>query len=196
MSLTDIGVEFDAYGIGEVLRRHRLRVPENQRAYAWKDEHVQTLFEDLAAAYDKRPAPYFLGTIVLTGEGREILDVADGQQRLATTSILLSAIRDYLYTKGDAAKRASDKYTNEYLVKYDEFSNDDIPQLQLGVDDNDLFLRAIISHPNSDQRIKIISKSSETGSAARLLAAAVLARKFVKDMVAKYSEKGRDCAFI
>ena len=39
-------------------------------------------------------APYFLGTVVLTHGNAGRLEVADGQQRLATTSILIAAIRD------------------------------------------------------------------------------------------------------
>ena len=37
---------------------------------------------------------YFLGIIVLTTTPKGILEVADGQQRLATTTIVLAAIRD------------------------------------------------------------------------------------------------------
>ena len=82
MSFAEIGISFDAYGIGTAILRHKLRVPENQRAYAWKKEHVLQLFEDLPAAFRKPKAPYFLGTIVLTGSGINRLDVTDGQQRL------------------------------------------------------------------------------------------------------------------
>ena len=39
---------------------------------------------------------YFLGTIVLTTAQDDAMEVIDGQQRLATTTILIAAIRDYL----------------------------------------------------------------------------------------------------
>ncbi len=111
MSFADLGMAFDAYGIGTVLLRNKLRVPENQRPYAWREEHVQQLFEDLAAAFRTPKAPYFLGTIVLTGKGDDQFDVTDGQQRLATTSILIAAIRDFLEPRGEQGRKTAAKYT-------------------------------------------------------------------------------------
>ena len=63
-------------------------VPPNQRSYAWEAPHVQTLLEDLSGTISADGAPYFLGTVVLTQGADGRLEVADGQQRLATTSIL------------------------------------------------------------------------------------------------------------
>jgi uncharacterized protein with ParB-like and HNH nuclease domain len=43
-------IDFEQLGIGEILTRYRLRVPANQRDYAWESEQVITLFEDIALA--------------------------------------------------------------------------------------------------------------------------------------------------
>src|SRR5262245_23693454 len=81
-------------GIATVLTRYeRLFVPKNQREYAWQEKHVSDLFTDLKKAMSS--GSYFLGTIVLTTNKGNQYEIADGQQRLATISILLSAIRDY-----------------------------------------------------------------------------------------------------
>src|SRR5689334_4846823 len=97
VSFADLGIDFDALGIGSVLTRNRLRVPLNQRSYAWDQDHVRQLFEDFNAAILREEKTYFLGTIVLShGSDDGRLLVADGQQRLATTSILLAAIRNHL----------------------------------------------------------------------------------------------------
>src|ERR1700758_3466094 len=92
-------IEFAHKGIGSMLAHSRLTVPLNQREYAWEEEQVTALLQDFANARAKN-STYFLGTIVLT-HGKELPEVSDGQQRLATTTILLAAIRDYFFSKRD-----------------------------------------------------------------------------------------------
>lgn len=187
MSFADLGMAFDAYGIGTVLLRNKLRVPENQRAYAWLDEHIQQLFEDLSAAFRTPKAPYFLGTIVLTGKGVDRFDVTDGQQRLATTSILIAAIRDFLEPRGEQGRKTAAKYTSDYLLQYDEFSNQDVPKFILGVDDNEFFREHILCHNTKSARAKksvALRKSHE-----RLSDAQIIANKFIKQIVSTLSDK-------
>jgi uncharacterized protein with ParB-like and HNH nuclease domain len=63
----------------------------NQREYSWEEKQVAELFQDFSKAISGHKSSYFLGTIVLTQPGEEVPEVADGQQRLATTTILLAA---------------------------------------------------------------------------------------------------------
>lgn len=58
----------------------RLTIPKFQRKYDWKAEKIRELLASIASS----PSGYFLGTVVLVGEG----SVIDGQQRLVTLSIL------------------------------------------------------------------------------------------------------------
>ena len=88
--------KFEHMGIAALLKRERLMVPPNQRPYAWKEEHVYDLLHDLNAAIGNNDPDYFLGTIVLTA-GNSMPEVTDGQQRLATTTILLARIRDKFF---------------------------------------------------------------------------------------------------
>ncbi|MBM3498440.1 MAG: DUF262 domain-containing protein [Armatimonadetes bacterium] len=85
---------FEHEGIGGVPAHNTLHVPLNQREYSWEEEHVRELFDDLDHAMEAGQASYFLGTIVFTTGDGGITEVSDGQQRLATTTILLAAIRD------------------------------------------------------------------------------------------------------
>lgn len=75
-------------------------IPGYQRPYAWGNEQAQELFDDLLGAMMVAPEqlsealPYFLGSIVLIkGETLPEATVVDGQQRLTTLTLLLSAIR-------------------------------------------------------------------------------------------------------
>lgn len=75
-------------------------IPGYQRPYAWGKEQAQDLLDDLLSALTAAPeqlgeaAPYFLGSIVLIkGDASAEATVVDGQQRLTTLTLLLSAIR-------------------------------------------------------------------------------------------------------
>ncbi|GAF21005.1 hypothetical protein JCM19047_672 [Bacillus sp. JCM 19047] len=74
-------------------------IPEYQRPYAWSDEQVQTLFDDLVE-YTKNgnESTYFLGTIVSYENDNEEQEIIDGQQRITSLFLLLRA----LYSKLDS----------------------------------------------------------------------------------------------
>jgi hypothetical protein len=76
------------------------RIPEYQRPYAWTTEQARELLDDIVDFMKSRPGkvedmpPYFMGSIVLIKtENLPNADVVDGQQRLTTLTLLLSAIR-------------------------------------------------------------------------------------------------------
>jgi hypothetical protein len=84
--------------LGEYERRHII-LPEFQRPYSWEQAQLATFWGDLQAfriRFEKKPveATYFLGPIVTMESATEIT-VLDGQQRLATATILLSALRNF-----------------------------------------------------------------------------------------------------
>src|SRR5215467_9823631 len=116
MASKGLGINVSDNGLATILNQHLLMVPPNQRSYAWEETHVRTLFEDLSAAISNNNQTYFLGTLVFTQGPGDRLEVADGQQRLATASILIAAIRDYLAEMGQAEKKAAEKYTAEHLL--------------------------------------------------------------------------------
>ncbi len=70
-------------------------IPEYQRPYAWTDEQIQTLFDDLwEFTVNNKPeskATYFLGCIVSYDENGE-QQIIDGQQRITSIFLLLRAI--------------------------------------------------------------------------------------------------------
>ena len=75
-------------------------IPEYQRPYAWTDEQVETLFEDLwdftaTIGGTEREGSYFLGSIVAYENEDGEQEIIDGQQRITSLFLLLRAI----YTK-------------------------------------------------------------------------------------------------
>ena len=177
-------IDFNQLGIGEVLRNNRLAVPVNQREYKWEEEHVSDLFTDLANAIANHASSYFLGTIVLTRGAGPLPEVSDGQQRLATTTILLAAIRNYFYSQNDEARVES---LSPFLREIDRTTTELVPKLRLNVDDNEYFTKAILSSPNSpDRRIEATKASHK-----RIAKAAQLADKHVLDILQPHSDANK-----
>ena len=92
-------IEINKKSVREFLgsgKKEKFVIPEYQRPYAWTDEEVQTLFDDLVEYTQERmDSPYFLGTIVSYTNDNKEQEIIDGQQRITTLCLLLRAI----YTK-------------------------------------------------------------------------------------------------
>src|SRR5699024_6464455 len=85
-------------------------IPEYQRPYAWSDEQIQTLFDDLVE-YTKqqnleseKESNYFLGTIVFFENEDEEKEIIDGQQRITSLVLLLRAIYSKLESMTETAE--------------------------------------------------------------------------------------------
>ena len=120
----------------------RLFVPQYQRSFAWGDDEIGELWEDVFSAVD-RGGDYFLGTIVLQAKGPGMHEIIDGQQRLACISMLFSAIRNFfLANKDDRA----DKVFASFLGAKG-FSRDSIPKpkLELNRINNESFVQHVIA---------------------------------------------------
>jgi hypothetical protein len=73
----------------------RFEVPEYQRGYKWNKKNFQDLWADLQRI-GERVDKHFIGNIILLSEGgSNELQIVDGQQRMATISLLIMAIRDH-----------------------------------------------------------------------------------------------------
>jgi len=175
-------ITFSHKGIGDVLLQNRLVVPLNQREYSWEEEHVRDLFTDFANAVANDKATYFLGTVVLTRGETNIPEVSDGQQRLATTTILLAAIRDHLARHDDPIR--ANKIDSDFLTTIDFATTDRVPRLRLNVDDNDFFTKYVLAPPGTpDRKVEPTKESHE-----RIAEAAKIAAEHVKNILAPYNE--------
>lgn len=68
-------------------------VPDYQRDYSWSVNEVETLWMDIIISH-KQQSEYFMGTIVLKKHEKDsdTFDIVDGQQRLATFSMLFQVL--------------------------------------------------------------------------------------------------------
>ena len=91
----------------------RYSVPPYQRDYSWKEEHWEDLWLDLVDVSEDEDSQHYMGAVVLQQNDRELFTVIDGQQRLATLSIVVLAAVSLLeerasaeIEKGDNSERA------------------------------------------------------------------------------------------
>jgi len=133
-------------GVGHVLRDRTLAVPPYQRSFAWHAEQVETFWWDLRSAFDAPEPDYFLGTIVLTATPGSRIIVIDGQQRLTTTAILFTAVRDEFLRRGDY-ERAS-VIEADYIAARDLRSRELQPRVTLNAEDDDFFRSYVVVHPD------------------------------------------------
>lgn len=67
-------------------------IPKYQRSYAWEKQNVRDLFDDIQEALETK-ANHYIGTIVLAKTpDDDIFNIVDGQQRITTIVMFISAI--------------------------------------------------------------------------------------------------------
>lgn len=117
-------------------------IPNYQRPYSWEEEHCTQLLDDLHsfafrdAEFNDLP-PYFLGSAVIIKKPFERnSQIVDGQQRLATLTILLSCLRyvidekdnkdtisEFIFQKENKLKGTSATYRLKTRNRDQEFFN-------------------------------------------------------------------------
>lgn len=126
--------------LGHILADHLLEVPRFQRSYSWDLGNVEEFLADLEGARTK-DVDYFMGTVVFArpdAAGPRRL-IVDGQQRLATTALLLVAVRDLLHNYGRQrqAEEIEKRYLRGYVIAFDDtverliLSPEDLPEYHL-----------------------------------------------------------------
>jgi uncharacterized protein DUF262/uncharacterized protein DUF1524 len=95
----------EAMSLAELLARYdSYTVPDFQRVYGWGETEIQRLLSDLESAM-RRETWLYLGTIYLANEpGQRKAQIADGQQRILTLTILYAAARDLEEDTAEADK--------------------------------------------------------------------------------------------
>lgn len=144
-------IKFDRRCLGELIRNGDLRVPANQRDFAWERGHVDDFCNDLTNAIREGQKEYFLGTLVVIPE-HEHLMVVDGQQRLATSMIVLAAIRDYYMATKD--KNGADLFAAKWLYETHPLTKERDEHLVLNETDSSYFFERVLLPPDDENRIK------------------------------------------
>ncbi|GAA7695086.1 DUF262 and DUF1524 domain-containing protein [Helicobacter pylori] len=125
-------------------QKNQLVIPIYQRVYSWEKEQCKQLWDDIIkiGGNDKMDG-HFIGSILyvldsITHSNNALL-IIDGQQRLATITLLLTALRNHL---SDEVKRK--EIEDHYLINSDK--------------DGDKKFRLILSESDKDTLLYLIDK--------------------------------------
>ncbi|WRF51405.1 DUF262 and DUF1524 domain-containing protein [Helicobacter pylori] len=125
-------------------QKNQLVIPIYQRLYSWEKEQCKQLWDDIIkiGGNDKMDG-HFIGSILYVLDGITHSDnallIIDGQQRLTTITLLLTALRNHLI---DEVKRK--KIEDHYLINSDK--------------DGDKKFRLILSDSDKDTLLYLIDK--------------------------------------
>ncbi len=160
------------------------RVPEYQRYYAWDQQQLRDLWEDLEALDLNAEAKHYTGTIVVERQGENInrfgltfrqFRIIDGQQRLATLSMLVFCAYERLRAiGGEDSDRTAKNILNVYII--DESTSE--YKLKLNGSD-DSFLRDVVFQT---AEAELVGKEPVSPSEVRLK----YAKGFFRKKLSKY----------
>ena len=157
-------------------------MPPNQRSYAWREKHVRNLLQDFneAISDSAEDDEYFLGTVVLIQSTGQTPSIVDGQQRIATTTILLARVRDYLSKLGrDGSARAIEQ---GFLSNTDMETERQVARISLNLEDNHFFLHSILSPHQFDNKPRKAAQPARSSN-RRLLRASNLIADFITSIL-------------
>lgn len=132
--------------------QRKYRVPLYQRDYSWDKEKMERLWDDTITNNDD--TEYLLGALVVINTQQGHFDVVDGQQRLATLTLMLCAIRDYIYEHTKDASPSKNTILNT-ITKC--ISHENEVRLFLSVSDR-VCLEKIQKNTNGIKNIRDIKK--------------------------------------
>ena len=132
-------------------QNQQLSIPIYQRKYSWAEKESKQLFEDImriGKSTDEQN--HFIGSIVYLNQKAHIaspinkLMIIDGQQRITTISLLISALSDFLFKNPNENIMNPYNLINYYLINDKE--NGELRYKLILTDDDKLTLMKIIDN--------------------------------------------------
>ena len=136
-------------------------IPVYQRFYSWGIDQCKRLWNDIVDMQRKGKVGHFVGSIVNIAEqamptGVQKYMIIDGQQRMATLTLLLLALRDYTI-KNSSDTTINARRIDNMLLKNEYESGDERYKLLLTETDQDILISLIEEKPIAeDTRSRLI----------------------------------------
>ena len=146
-------IEVNKSSIKELLMtgiKEKFLIPEYQRPYAWTDEQVITLFDDLKE---------YTNNVSFTNENKE-QEIIDGQQRITTLLLLLRAIHKKL-------QKMSDSKEKENFIRQIEPAIWKIDELTSVADYTTVLIESKVMEVKYNQILESILKTGETETGSK-----------------------------
>jgi hypothetical protein len=129
----------------------RFVVPTFQRDYSWKEEQWEDLWADVLELRGKHTDVHYLGTIVIKNVDEETYEIIDGQQRLATLTIIAVAVVNKLQRMADdllgdtGDRERSSLLRRRYIGSKDPTKLVDLSSLSLNENNDAFFQEGIVN---------------------------------------------------
>ena len=143
-------------------------IPEYQRPYAWTEEQVETLIEDLwefttISGGVERESSYFLGSVVSYENENGEQEIIDGQQRITSLFLLLRAIYTKLVATPESERTAE---ANNFIGKIEPtiWRTD---KLTGTVDFKNILLTSRVVNNEGNEILRAILESGKTDENAK-----------------------------
>ena len=153
----------DLIGNGKIYR-----VPPFQRDYSWKEENWEDLWQDILIIYSNPDSSHYMGAIVLQSSGTSDKEftIIDGQQRLATLSIVAIAVIEKIQKLVEREKHKAANQERQEILKRTYLSDRDPRSLRysskiiLNENNNDFYQSNLINL-RQPLNIRALSKSNQ-----------------------------------
>lgn len=153
----------DLIGNGKIYR-----VPSFQRDYSWKEENWEDLWQDILVIHSKPGSSHYMGALVLQNSETSEKDftVIDGQQRLATLSIIAIAVIEKIQNLVERAEHGAANQERQEILKRTYLSDRDPRSLRysskliLNENNNDFYQSNLINL-RKPRNIRSLSKSNQ-----------------------------------
>lgn len=144
------------------------QVPTFQRDYSWTEENWEDLWQDILILHTDPTASHYMGAIVLQSSGTSEKEstIIDGQQRLATLSIIAIAVIEkirQLVERGEAPEANQERQEilkRTYLADRDPRSLRYSSKLRLN-ENNDNFFQSNLINLRKPLNIRSLQKSNQ-----------------------------------
>ncbi|MFM7382056.1 MAG: DUF262 domain-containing protein [Microcystaceae cyanobacterium] len=153
----------DLIGNGKIYR-----VPPFQRDYSWDEENWEDLWQDILVLHTHSDASHYMGALVLQGSSTSDKEftIIDGQQRLATLSIMVIAVIEKIQKLVNRGEQKEANQERQEILKRTYLSDRDPRSLRysskiiLNENNNDFYQSNLINL-RSPLNIRSLSKSNQ-----------------------------------
>lgn len=167
--------EAPTVGIGRLLQEgSQFEVPHHQRDYAWTEDEIEQLFSDVLAAMDENQSEYFVGLMVFMPKNDKEFYILDGQQRLATVTIILAAIRSWLKARG--FDRDAEQIQREFIAVREYGEEEEEARLILNENNNPYFQQFVVKESPTSEVLSTLDGMRRYDTSRKLLQAILFCR--------------------
>ena len=137
-------------------QKNTFEIPIYQRNYAWEKDQVNALVNDVNdACTQDNMQPYYIGTLVSYNKGDNVFEIIDGQQRLTTIWLILTAMDEV--PKNTLTYRARKKSTSTLKLisqKQEQLKDKSAYEKDLGIESGYKFAKTALSNIANLEKFK------------------------------------------